>query len=188
MNEVIWSGLICLVALLNFANSLRGEFVFDDLLVLEANRKARETGRGSSLRDLFRWLHGKRALVLWTFRLNMTKAKNPMNPFFWHLPSVIVHSLTSVAVFFILRHWFGLTASGLGALVYATHPLNSAIVPYISSRSSILSSAFHMFALLSFLTGGWYTATIPLWAYLGWKTKEEILNLIPLFLIIWLVG
>lgn len=186
MTEIIWCLVIFAVAVLAYINCLRGEFVFDDLLILESNRHAKETKKGASFRDLLNWMHGKRALSLWTFRVSMVR--HGMNTLGWHLPSVLLHALTSDIVFFILGYWFEDTAAGLGALIYTVHPLATAAVPYISSRSSMLSSLFHMLTLLAFLAGDYWLLITPITGYLGWKSKEEIINCLPVMAIVYWLG
>ncbi len=72
------------------------------------------------------------------------------NSFGFHLTNVLLHAFTTVVVFYFLRLYFELNnlLSGLGAIIFAVHPLSWLPVGAISYRQEI---ALVLFLLLSLI-------------------------------------
>jgi tetratricopeptide (TPR) repeat protein len=91
-----------------------------------------------------------RPLVLVSYALNY--ASGAYNPFYYQLFNLLVHSLTVVLVFLLLRAWtLSATAAFFAALLFGLHPLQSEVVHYISSRSESMASFFYLSALLGYI-------------------------------------
>ncbi len=63
----------------------------------------------------------------------------------WHFTSVLMHALAAIALWWLLRVWFG--AGGgwwalAGALVWTLHPLHTSAVTYVSGRADSLAAIF----------------------------------------------
>lgn len=84
-----------------------------------------------------------------------------LNPFVFHLSSVLLHCLDTVLVFFLclaLISASGAKVSGkaywaaiIAALLFGLHPLRVESVSWVSERKDVLSAAFSLLALLSYL-------------------------------------
>lgn len=84
-----------------------------------------------------------------------------LNPTGHHLTSILLHTLSSVLLFFLL--WQATRRMGLSffvATVFALHPVNVESVVWVSERKSVLSTLFFLLTLGAY---GWY-ARKP-----GWK-------------------
>lgn len=82
-----------------------------------------------------------------------------LNPMIFHLANVSLHALSALIVFGILRRilkrdW----AAGIGALVFALHPIQVEAVSWISGMKDVLSGTFSLAAV---------------WAYLVFATTES---------------
>lgn len=147
--------LVCFVV---FANSLGGEFVYDD---------TRQIVRNVLIQDnSFIW----KALTsdVWAFKGDGTVvASNYWRPTFtlwniicfrlfgmsptgWHVANVILHSGVSVVAFLLLRKWsFSATVSFVIAVVFAVHPTRVESVAWIAGSPDLLFS-------LAFLGSLWF--------------------------------
>lgn len=72
------------------------------------------------------------------------------NPAGWHAVSVVVHGAAAIALYFMLRQWWGkerhLWALGV-ALVWAIHPLHTSAVTYVSGLADPLAALFGFTAI-----------------------------------------
>ena len=183
MTDEILILLIIEISFLLSILTLWGEFVFDDLLILENTRKVFRVRSGMGWRDFGYWMayHG-RALLWWTFRRDAL-AHGMINPFGWHVLNVCLHTINSVMMFAILRWWFSDVAAFAGALVYLAHPIATASVANVAGRSSALCSVFVLGSILAFLCGAWWL--IPFLAVLGLRSKEEVISVVPMLMAVW---
>lgn len=93
----------------------------------------------------------------------------------WHATNLAIHAVTSTALYASLRYWFHVEHALIGAILFAVHPLGTASVASIAGRSSLLCGMFYALGILAFLAGAW-PLVLPI-AYLGMKSKEEIITL-----------
>ncbi len=73
---------------------------------------------------------------------------------FYHLENIIIHTLNAVLVFFIALKLFGKRyklAPLFSALLFATHPINTEAVNWISARCDLLATSFSLSGFLVFL-------------------------------------
>src|SRR5688572_29123357 len=89
-------GLVILT-LIAYANSLNGEFVFDDQLFVVNDPGL---ARVHTFTDVFTNGSGWRSLLFATYGLN--RYWNGLNPFGYHLVNVILHATNVVLVYFIV--------------------------------------------------------------------------------------
>lgn len=148
--DLILLAIIAAVAFAVFANSLNGEFVYDD---------TRQIVRNPLIQD--NSLIGK-ALTsdVWTFKGDGTIAESNywrptftafhilnfrlfgLNPFGWHLLNLLLHAGICGLIFLLLRRWN--LSSGLAfavALVFAVHPVHVETVAWISGSPDLLFGA-----------------------------------------------
>ncbi|HSO74273.1 MAG TPA: tetratricopeptide repeat protein, partial [Blastocatellia bacterium] len=156
--------LICLLALLAYANSLAGEFVFDDTDKIVTNQNLRS------------WTNLAKAFTtdVWAFREEQPGIDAPprlpyYRPIFtvmltiefqlfglwpqgWHLVSLLLLILASVAVFYVIlllsrRKLVAMFAASL----FAVHPVHAESVSWISGMTDPLFSIFFLASLFFFL-------------------------------------
>jgi len=148
-----WGGgivLAFLAALAAYAPALHGAFVFDDEHMPFAAPNAANCPLGV-------WT-GARPLVGITYWLNYRMGGQ--QPFWYHLTSLILHSIVALFVFLIVRKILefaaiprnrGLVTAAFCGLLFLLHPLQTEAVSYISSRSENLSLALAFAAWAVFL-------------------------------------
>jgi Flp pilus assembly protein TadD len=156
--------LICLLSVLAYANSLGGEFVFDDTEQIVENQ------------DIRSWDNIAKAFTthVWEFRsqpgrLNVPPPLPYYRPLFtimltgefhlfglwpqgWHLVSLLLHILCSIGVFYVIllasaRRLIALFAS----LLFAVHPAHAESVSWISGMTDPLFGAFFLASFYFFL-------------------------------------
>jgi len=127
-----------------YANSLRGEFVSDDIPSIVKNPLITQTNK---------YFFAPAALVnSLTFRL----AK--LNPFPYHLVNIIIHSLNTLLVFVLLGIFFKTEASFLGAALFAVHPMHAETVTWISGFGHLFIGFFILVTYLLY----WRATSPPL--------------------------
>ena len=149
--------LIALVAFVVFANSLGGEFVYDD---------NRQILRNPLIQDST--LYGK-ALVsdVWAFKGDgSVAASNYYRPTFvawlilnfkifgasplgWHALNVLLHILVCLLCFLLLRRWnISRNPAFAVSLIFAVHPVHTESVAWISGSPDLLFAAAFLSSLL----------------------------------------
>lgn len=160
-DEWKWIVPIVAVCVIVFANSLTGEFVYDDM---------RQILRNSLIQD--NSLMGK-ALTsdVWAFKGDGSVAASNywrptftawhilnyrlfgQNPFGWHVTNLLLHSGVCVMVYALLRRW-AISAMVAFAItvIFAVHPVHVESVSWISGSPDLLFS-------LAFLASLWFAQT-----------------------------
>ncbi len=156
--ELRWLILIALVAFVVFANSLSGDFVYDD---------NRQILRNPLIQDST--LYGK-ALTsdVWAFKGDGTIAASNYYrptfvawlifnfklfgtaPFGWHLLNLLLHIGVCLVGFLLLRRWEFSRAAALAiSFIFAVHPVHTESVAWISGSPDLLFA-------LAFLGSLWF--------------------------------
>src|SRR5437899_2984776 len=126
-----------------------------------------------------------------------------MNPFGYHLTSLLLHAANAVAFFFVVRrilkralpspsergHALAVSA-GVAALVFAIHPLRVESVAWVTERRDVLSGLFYLVAILLYLRAcegmargrGWYWLSVAVFGC-ALLSKSMVVNL-PVVLLI----
>ncbi len=143
--------LVALVAFLPYLNSLQGEFVFDDHILIAEH--AMVTGSESPL-GLLTWVYDPGAYRPLTMLSHAANARLGETPFGYHLVNSILHAMVSLAV---LRVAAVLLGSSIGAaaaaLLFAVHPIHTEAVSSIVGRAELLAALFVLCGLLAFVRG-----------------------------------
>ena len=114
-----------------------------------------------------------------------------LNPFGYHLQSVLLNGVNAVLALLVTRQLFGsFPLAFLAALLFAVHPSHVEAVAWISIRKDLLSTAFLLLTVFFYLraTGsrslgrGAYAASVAFFT-LGLLSKVSIVAL-PLFLLV----
>ena len=152
--------LICLVAFLAYANSLGGDFVFDDNEQIVENQNLRSWDNITRGFTTHVWAfreQGESTNVpaplpyyrpLFTVMLTVEYQLFGLQPQWWHLVSLLLHIICSVEIFYIIlllsrRKFVALIAS----VLFAVHPVHAESVSWISGMTDPL---FGVFFLASF--------------------------------------
>ncbi len=161
---VAW--LLCLAAgLLFYAPALSGELIWDDAYLVRANPFFRSPVFGA---EVFRhWLFFDsfstyyRPVQNWSYMLDYWLWRG--EPVGYHLTNLLLHSLSGILLFELLRQILPGLTGGTGArenrapiqfaalfvaLIWVVHPVHNAAVAYISGRADSLASFFALLAWL----------------------------------------
>lgn len=151
--------LVVAATVLAYSNSLSGAFVFDDTKQIAGNPALRS------------WSNVSRAFTsnVWSFQRG-TLTRDIQLPYYrplftayltlnyklfglwepgWHLTNLLVHSLATVAVFFLIKRLSGQQMlATLAALIFGLHPAHVESVSWISGIPDPLAALFYLPCLL----------------------------------------
>jgi len=148
--------LIIIVGFAIYANSLKGEFIWDDHAFVKDNAYIRDlkhiydiftksTASGAGYADDF-----YRPLQIFTYLIDYSIWG--LNVFGYHLTNILLHILVGLTLYGLLRILFGnKILSLLASLLFVTHPIQTEAVCYISGRSDLLSSLFMLLCLIFYI-------------------------------------
>jgi hypothetical protein len=144
---------LTLAVIICYANSLFGEFQFDDYNVIVDNPRVHTWSS---------WLggltQGIRPLLKVSYTMNWTMNTGVIG---FHFTNVLIHLANTFLVYllameFIRQQWqaeFLKFVPLFTALLFAVHPIQTEAVSYICGRSSSLMSFFYLAGLLTYITG-----------------------------------
>jgi len=168
-----------------YANSLGNEFVFDDFLLVLANKRIHQINLGLLLNSYrpIRDISYAIDYALWGERA-----------FGFHLTNLVIHAANVLLVFALIRRFTeGLATATLATLIFAIHPIQTDAVTYISGRRDLLFTFFYLLAFHSYLTyyrKRWSAQSVVyfvlffmLWA-LSLLSKEMAASL-PILIFVW---
>lgn len=190
--------LIVLAGSLAYANSLGGQFVFDDTEQIVENPDIRSW---SNLESAF-------TTHVWAFRANPRFLRVPVpsayyRPIFtvilttgyhifglwpqgWHLTSLALHLVCSIGVYLLLlRFSSNRAASAIAALLFAVYPIHAESVCWISGMTDPLFGTFFVFSFVLYLKHreggkGWALWISLLLFALSLLSKEPAIGLVLL--------
>lgn len=157
----LWLRIVLLIVagLLSYASSLRGEFIFDDLLILDKSAL-------HHLWPLTDVVSGTNRPIL-DLSLALNYAWSGKKPISYHQFNLGVHLLNAILLFLFLSltlrssalESFRRRADELAltiALIWEVHPLQTGAVTYISQRAESLMACFFLAAFLSLSAGCYF--------------------------------
>ncbi|TAM37987.1 tetratricopeptide repeat protein, partial [bacterium] len=188
--------LVTLIILLGFAvyaNSLHGQFIWDDGVFIKHNAYigdwhklnqifTGDSGAGSSVK-----MNCYRPIQMLTYMADHSLWG--LNVFGYHLTSVILHIAVALAVYWLVLLLFGsIPFSFFTSILFVAHPVNTETVSYISGRADILSALFILLFLISYIKNNsqlnlkFYILMLSS-CVLAFLSKENALVIMPLLLL-----
>jgi Tfp pilus assembly protein PilF len=170
-----------MIALVAYWPALNGPFIFDDIHLPFNDPNAATAGPRL-------WLGGVRPLLMLTYWINFLVSGT--HAISYHVGNLLLHALTAVLVFFILRRLLDLANIQLdhrlsalfGAGLFLLHPLQTESVAYVAGRSEVVAGLFYAAAWLVFLnhfkapTTVWTAIQIMLLTGAGLLGKESAIS------------
>ena len=167
--------LIILIGFLTYANSLKGQFLWDDESLVQFNPYIKDwslvpeiltTGLGSTAKQAGSFYRPAQTISylvdysLW--RLNVVG---------YHSVNVGLHILAALSLYFLVYIIFrNGKLSLLTALLFVTHPIHTEAVSYISGRADSLAALFMFLSYILYLRhyqkGGLITLSVMVLCYL----------------------
>jgi len=168
-----------------FFNSLFGSFVFDDRqTILNHPQIQKITNLPLFLFSPYFFQKPQsgiyRPLTMTTYTIDHLWLKTN-SAFFFHLTNVLLHSFNVVLVFILVQKLFkNKKLSFFTALLFASHPIHTEAVSWISGRPELLAFFFALLSIIFFLKKKWLQTNIFL--LLALFSKETAIILIPLYI------
>jgi tetratricopeptide (TPR) repeat protein len=198
---------LALIPILVYAPAMRAGFIWDDDLLVTANRLVRNA---DGLRSI--WFASTAPdftpLTLTTFWLEWRLW--PGSAAGYHIVNIALHAVAALLLWRALRS-LEVPGAWWGALLFAVHPVNAASVAWIAELKNTLSLVFYLLAALCFIQyrqerSGWKyaaaliaaacaflskgsTVILPIvlmgcvWLRYGKVTRNDLLSEIPFFAI-----
>jgi hypothetical protein len=152
--------IVCIVAILCFASSIPGDFVYDDNMTITKNRDV--SNLTTPLIHLFlddfwgtpvsRYSSHKsyRPLTILTFRLNYILAGE--TPHLYHIINILCHVFCCILLCKLCQKLFRIELVTFTAgLLFASHPIHCDAVSNITGRSELLSFIFCFLSIITFI-------------------------------------
>lgn len=168
---------LALIAIAVYLNSVFGDFVLDDEVLIQKNRAIR------SLWDVrlltYRWVR--------TFSYALDYYFWGLEQAGYHLSNILYNTLTVIVVFLLTRRLSGIfTVSFVTALLFAVHPIHTEAVSYLSGRRDILSALFYLAGFYAYLkvreSGKWRGYLLVLLCYIAGISSKEMAVTLPLLI------
>ena len=160
----IFLAVALVISAVSYGNSLRNEFVFDDILVIVENPGIRGIQKIPHLLGINTGRISYRPMRMVSYALDYTLNENlwhyfggykdykGLNPLGYHISNIIFHLVTSLLVFLIVyllsRNY---RVAFLASVLFALHPVHTDSVTYLSGRRDILCALFYLAGFYCFL-------------------------------------
>lgn len=143
---------LVLLALLLYASSLGGGFVWDDEYnYLDNPVILKQTVRAAFTSDIYAFLPQRTAQQyyrpLHVLTYSWLARASGLHPFALHLASVAVHALAGVLAFLLLGEMIEIGAAWFAAALFLAHPLHVEAVAWMASFSEILTATLMLLSL-----------------------------------------
>jgi len=170
------------VAAAAYLPTLANGFAFDDDVVIVRNRLLASLARLPELLGSTEWTGAGLAVRAWrpltalTYALNHAAAG--LAPWPWHLVNLLIHAAVAAAVAALGRTWgLSVRAAGLGALLFALHPIHVEPVANVVGRKDLLAAGFVVAMALGHRwagRGGGWRVLAPAGAFLAACLSKEV--------------
>ncbi|MDD5680353.1 MAG: tetratricopeptide repeat protein [Candidatus Omnitrophica bacterium] len=147
--------LIMVLGLALYANSLSGQFIWDDEVLVRDNLYVRNWHNMGEIFTSSIWQGSGtvqscdyyRPLQIVSYTINYSLGK--LNTVGYHLINILLHIFTALCIYWLICLLFGnKILSLITAVFFVSHPVQVDVVAYISERGNLLAM---LFALLSFI-------------------------------------
>lgn len=156
--HLVNAGLLSVVCLLVYLNSLPASLHYDDFFAITGNAAVQSLG---NIREIFTVYPG-RFILMYSFALNYFLGG--ADPVGYHVANLLFHAANALLFYFFvltiagkaLSHSRRETATGVAlvaGLLFAVHPLMTESVTYIAGRASSLAAVFFLGSLLLYVKG-----------------------------------
>lgn len=152
-------GAIIILTLATYANSLTGNFVWDDQVQVLRNVQIRDfqnlpgafsgtvlafANQGLAASNYYRPLQ--------TVGYMLAYAIGGISPWPYHLLNVVLHIITTIFVYLLCREFrLSSFASILAGLIFAVHPIHTEVVAWIAGLPDAGCGAFYLMSLWAYL-------------------------------------
>lgn len=167
-----------------FGNSLNGDFVFDDTIVVVGNPLIKGGipdvgGIFSTSYHAFQPRTGLyRPLTILSFALNASVFG--FSSLSFHVTNVVLYALGAFLLFLLVSQLVGNRAGWISLLMFLFMPIHAEAVASIVGRSELLALVFGLASLLAFHSGKYWQS--GLWLLLGLLSKEVAIAVVPVTL------
>jgi tetratricopeptide (TPR) repeat protein len=183
--------IIILVTILCFANSLSGEFICDDHVLIEENPDIKAISNIFHLLLGTYWGEGNpnglyRPLTHISFALNFFV--NGLNTYGYHLVNILVHTINALLIYWISERYTKIKSlSLLCALLFSAHPVHSEAVAAIYGRPELMATMFLLIAWCFFIKSSqnnfWYVLSLISY-FLSLLCKESGIVFVGILLLV----
>ena len=167
------------VAMLVYANALRGPFIYDDSAAIVGNEHVRTLQLPDALFSDRENPTAGRPLVNLSFAINY--AIGGLDPVGYRTVNLVLHIACGLLIFALASRTLESTDLGFAvALLWIVHPLNSEVVDYITERSESLMALFYLLTLYASVRAleparrGLWTVTAVVSCLAGMGCKESM--------------
>lgn len=152
-SNVIYCAVIFLVTFGIYWNSLQGDFIWDDRGLILENTSYLENWKNvfsSFTKPFFGTTPFYRPLLLVSFILDYQLWG--LNPFGFHFSNVLIHGLNGFMVYLLAFLLFKQrTFALIAGLLFATHPIQTEAVAWISGRNDVLLTFFSLLTIICWI-------------------------------------
>ena len=187
--------VLIIISLAVYYNSLSNGFVFDDYAIIVENKHIIQD-LSNSLPSFFNNSYFKIAAGEASYRPVATLSYflihsfAGLNPFYFHLSSVLLHTLNVILAYLLFRMLLGNRFKALLAgLLFACHPALTETIDCIAFNEDLLTAFFFLSALLLYVksvekgaAGAAYFLSL-LFYFCGLLSKEMAITLLPIMLL-----
>jgi len=142
-----WLAAIVLPVVVAYLPAIRGGFIWDDDDYVVNNTALRDAEGLSNIWFKLGAVHQYYPIVHSAFWLEY-HLWGP-NPLGYHLVNVLLHALSAVLLWMLLRR-LKVPGAMLAAAVFALHPVHAESVAWITERKNVLSGVFYLAAMLAY--------------------------------------
>lgn len=184
--------IISVVTLLAYWNSLPGEFVYDDSVVVVDRKEIQSLHSIPTLFKQSYWGPGRgsfgayRPLTNVSFALNY--AVSGLNPTGYHIVNILLHWVNAGLIYvLVLAYLENRSAALITGVFFAIHPIHTEAVSAIAGRPEVLAATFCLSAWLAYrfrtesLRFYWYAIILYLLALF---TKESAVVLLGVLILV----
>jgi Flp pilus assembly protein TadD len=146
--ELVTAVVLCVLAVIVFANTFKNDFVgYDDQNLIVRNESIRSLSP-SGIGGMFLPKHRGNYQPLRTLSYAIDHAIWGMRPFGFQLTNIVLHAMTVIGVWLLVKKLAPDPTAFVAALIFAVHPIHVESVTWMSARKDVLCLVFFLAAIL----------------------------------------